>query len=88
MKQVLYFTASWCGPCQSIKPTFHDLEEEYSDKINFTMIDVDLNSDLAATHKVEAMPTFIFINEGRVIQKLTGAAKDKLQQGVKALAKA
>ena len=87
MKQVLYFTASWCGPCQQIKPTFHELEDKYADKINFSMIDVDLNSDLASKHKVESMPTFIFINEGKAVQRISGAAKDRLIQHVKALAK-
>ena len=34
---ILDFTASWCGPCQYIAPTFHALAEEHSDKAIFVV---------------------------------------------------
>lgn len=87
MKEVLYFTASWCGPCQKIKPVFYELEETFKD-ISFSMIDVDLNSDLAQKHKVEAMPTFVFLhNRNEAMQRVVGASTDKLKKAVEAFDK-
>ncbi|CAM9892811.1 unnamed protein product, partial [Choristocarpus tenellus] len=39
---VLDFTATWCGPCQTIAPAFEQLSEELLDVI-FLKIDVDEN---------------------------------------------
>ena len=33
---IIQFSASWCGPCKSLKPIMDKLSEEYSDK-NFYM---------------------------------------------------
>ena len=35
---------------------------------------------------VEAMPTFIFIKDGKAVDKVVGAKKDELQRKVAALA--
>jgi len=32
--------------------------------------------------KVEAMPTFLFLKEGKVVDKVVGAKKDELQQAI------
>lgn len=32
--------ATWCGGCQSIKPTLSTLEKQYSGKVNFVVFDV------------------------------------------------
>ena len=30
-KTVLYFTASWCGPCKAISPKFDQLSSEFKE---------------------------------------------------------
>ncbi len=83
-KQVLYFTAKWCGPCQSIKPTFYELQQQF-DNISFSAIDVDENPDMADQYQVKGIPFFVFINDAKIIDKFAGAKKDKLIESVNKL---
>lgn len=84
-KKILYFTATWCGPCQRIKPVFKELEQEYPD-MSFNSIDVDLNSDLAEKYGVESMPTFVFLFNEKEVNRFSGASADKLKEAIKKLA--
>jgi thioredoxin 1 len=40
---VVDFTASWCGPCQRIKPEFEAMSKEMTDVV-FIKVDVDNNA--------------------------------------------
>lgn len=37
---------------------------------------------VAADWAVEAMPTFIFLKEGKIVDKVVGARKEELQQTI------
>jgi len=69
-KKVLYFTASWCPPCKMIAPVFSKLSAEYKD-ILFVKIDVDECGDVASEHSIQSVPTFEFINGGKVVDKVS-----------------
>ncbi|XP_030961570.1 thioredoxin H5-like [Quercus robur] len=75
---VIDFSATWCGPCQFIEPTFKELSCKYTN-VDFVKIDVDELEAVAQEFAVEAMPTFIFIKKGKVVDKVVGARKDDLQ---------
>lgn len=70
---LLYFTASWCGPCQELKPILKSIAEE--GLVTVVEIDVDTNGDLADTHKVESIPLLKYVVDGgaRVAWKSAGA---------------
>ena len=67
-----------------IKPTFYKLEKEYED-ISFNAIDVDMNGDLAEKYEVESMPTFIFINKDKEVDRFCGADANKLKASTEML---
>lgn len=46
----------------------------------FVKVDVDENADIAAKYSVSAMPTFVFIKEGEVLDRLMGANAARLQE--------
>ncbi|GMY26092.1 thioredoxin H5-like [Fagus crenata] len=78
---VIDFSATWCGPCQFIEPTFKELSCKYTD-VEFVKIDVDELSSVAQEFAVEAMPTFLFVKKGKVVDKVVGARKDELQKKI------
>ncbi len=76
---VVDFTATWCGPCQHIKPKFHKLAEEETDVI-FIQVDVDANEETASKCGIQCMPTFQFFKNNAVVEKMEGANEAKLRE--------
>ena len=78
MKQVLYFSAPWCGPCRAFKPVMESLQSEMS----VTFIDVDSSPQTAAQYNVRSVPTIVVIQNGTEIGRAVGA---KTKEEIKAL---
>ena len=78
---VLFFTASWCGPCKVMYPLIEKLSENIS-TCKFYKIDVDDSEteEIVDLYSVQSMPTFFFIKNGKVQEKLKGANKDKFTE--------
>lgn len=68
MKQVLYFSAPWCGPCKMIKPMITDLQTQMS----ITFIDVDVSPQSSTTWNVRSVPTVLVIKNAIEIGRLVG----------------
>ncbi|KAJ8545782.1 hypothetical protein K7X08_018365 [Anisodus acutangulus] len=61
------------------------LQKELAKKIptvTFLKVDVDELKSVATDWAVEAMPTFMFIKEGKIVDKVVGTKKDELQQTI------
>jgi thioredoxin 1 len=71
VKHILYFTADWCNPCQRTKPVAEELMSE--GLINFTFIDVDIESEMAKDFEIKSVPTFILIEDKKIIARTNGA---------------
>jgi S1-C subfamily serine protease len=67
--EVIDFSATWCGPCQSVAPTVARLER---DGFPIRSVDVDRNRDLAQRFNVTAMPTFVLIVDGKEVDRHEG----------------
>ncbi|XP_021908202.1 thioredoxin H1-like [Carica papaya] len=78
---VVDFTASWCPPCRFIAPYLSELAKKFTDII-FLKVDVDELQAVAAEWDVEAMPTFLFLKEGKIVEKIVGADKENLHQTI------
>ncbi|KAK4117774.1 thioredoxin-domain-containing protein [Canariomyces notabilis] len=78
------FYADWCGPCKMIAPTFESLSVKYSKprKIAFCKVNVDNQTDVAQQYGVRAMPTFLVLRNGSVIDTIQGANPPALTAAV------
>ena len=69
------FTATWCPPCQILKPVINKVAEGHD---GVAMVDIDSNADLATRYGVSAVPTMIFFRDGKPVDQLVGAAPQAL----------
>lgn len=71
-----YFTADWCGPCQSMKgTTWADAEVEQSLRDSYVpvKIDVDTQPDIAMQHRIQSIPAFVILSsDGRRVRSTIG----------------
>ncbi|KAH9547920.1 hypothetical protein CY35_11G060200 [Sphagnum magellanicum] len=78
---VVDFTATWCGPCRVMSPIFVELSKKYPTLI-FLKVDVDEVADVASEWDIRAMPTFLFIKDGKQVDNIVGANKVELEKKV------
>ena len=70
----LFFTATWCGPCKSIKPKIEEIANKLlNDNIIFYKIDIGGNEELAEKMNVKSVPTFILVKDGKIVKYFIGA---------------
>ena len=79
---VVDFTATWCGPCKSITPYYHELNQNYNN-ILFLKVDVDDNEETTANCDISSMPTFQFYKNQEKVGQFSGANKNKLLELIK-----
>ncbi|KAG6551768.1 hypothetical protein Mapa_006859 [Marchantia paleacea] len=82
---VVDFTATWCGPCRIMSPIFTELSKKH-ENIVFLKVDVDEFQEIASEWEVRAMPTFLFIKDQKIVEKIVGANKDELESKVRSFA--
>ena len=66
MKQLLYFGADWCAPCNAIKPQLQ------TSGLPITYINVDSSPETAKTWNVRNIPTLLIIKNAMEEGRLTG----------------
>jgi len=87
---MLDFYAEWCGPCKRIAPDIEKFSEakDYAG-ISFGRVDVDNVADVATIFDIEAMPTFVFIHQGKEVADLRvkGASSKQVATNLASLSK-
>lgn len=74
---LLYFGASWCGPCKQLKLKLSEentIQEMPLLKVFY--IDIDNNEIISSTYKIKVLPTQIFVklsnNTVKVVARVEG----------------
>ena len=66
------FWAPWCGPCRMVVPIVEEIARERSD-IKVGKINVDEQPELASQFGVISIPTLVVMENGKIIQQISGA---------------
>ena len=73
MITVKKFSASWCGPCRTLKPIFEEVRSGYGSSIvKFEEYDVDESSDVASKYNIRSVPTVIVEKNGQEVGRFAG----------------
>lgn len=68
---LLDFWATWCGPCQMIAPTIHEISEERGD-IVVGKVNVDEEMQLAVQFGISSIPTLLLFKDGKLANQAVG----------------
>ena len=77
---LLEFTADWCQPCKAIAPEVEAFAREMEGKAKVVQVDVDKAPVIAQQLRVQSVPTFMVVAEGRIQDAVVGAIRKKKMQ--------
>lgn len=68
------FWAAWCGPCRMVSPVLDKLATERLGNVKLVKVDVDRSPQLSSRFDVQAIPTLMVMDGGKVLARQAGAA--------------
>ncbi|MFN6566155.1 thiol reductase thioredoxin [Nostoc minutum NIES-26] len=76
---LVYFWASWCGPCQLMSPLINLAATTYSDRLKVVKMEIDPNPATVKQYQVEGVPALRLIQGEKILVSTEGViGKDKL----------
>jgi thiol-disulfide isomerase/thioredoxin len=70
---LLYFTASWCGPCQAFTPSLVKFLDKHKDDISVVVISRDRSKKAATSYlKAKKAKDFYMVLPGKASDKISG----------------
>jgi len=76
---LLDFTATWCGPCQAMSSIVSRLERQ---GYPIRKVDVDQEPGLAARYRVQSIPCFVLVANGKEVDRVTGGTTEAQLRGM------
>ena len=73
---ILYFSASWCTPCNIFNPQLLDMEKFYLNKVLIIEINVDRFPRISDAFGISSIPTLMFFFNKILWRKLTVTGAD------------
>lgn len=66
--------APWCGPCRMVSPALEQLARERAGTLKLVKVNVDTAPQISQRFDVQAVPTLLITDGGKVLARRAGAA--------------
>jgi thioredoxin 1 len=74
---LIQFSASWCGPCQQLKPIIEKISNEKADKIDCYYHDIESQPNEPTKYSVRGVPTVLLFKGSKLLGTKVGATSEK-----------
>jgi thioredoxin 1 len=79
---LVYFWASWCGPCRLMAPAVEAVASQYREQLKVVKMEIDPNPATVAQYKVEGVPALRLFQNGELIESSEGALNQQKLEGL------
>jgi len=79
-KCIIFYSAKYCPACLEIKPLYARIANRYSDRVSFSIIDIE-----EAGVELNTIPVFEGYHKGKGIKRMEGVDTTSLKQFVKSM---
>jgi thioredoxin 1 len=79
---LVYFWASWCGPCRLMAPAVEAVASQYGEQLKVVKMEVDPNPATVAEYKVEGVPALRLFQNGELLESSEGAMNKQKLEGL------
>lgn len=69
------FYAEWCGPCKKMNPILNRIADQ-NKNVKLLKIDAEKSDNIASVFKVEEIPTYVIIKNGRQVWRSVGEMEE------------
>ncbi len=77
--KILYFTATWCGPCKYMSPIMKSLDEDKALNLSVYKMDIDKNKTDDFLN-INSVPTYFYFKNGVKMGESRGAKREQVIQ--------
>ena len=74
---LIQFSASWCGPCQQLRPIIEKISNDMADKIDCYYHDIESQPNEPTKYSVRGVPTVLLFKSGKLVGTKVGATSEK-----------